>query len=181
MCIVTRKLDSSSTLKFHNFEYGSSDRRRGRIKGIQTLSYTMGKTDIKSKDFIKVWIFDRFFRISSVEIRGRCFCNGHASSCELSDGGDFPQRPVCSCEHNTMGVDCQKCRPNFNRNAWLPADFRYSEANVCEEPKNLGSRSGDIRITEACQCNGHSDRCQAVVDPLLLVILDYCTKLEKAL
>ena len=38
---------------------------------------------------------------------------------------------------------------------------RCNKANECKEPTNLGTRSGDIRIglAEACQCNGHSDRC----------------------
>ena len=74
-----------------------------------------------------------------------------------------------------MGNDCQMCRQNFNFNQWQPADYRYSQvlytliillkrfnkANECKEPTNLGTRSGDIRIglAEACQCNGHSDRC----------------------
>ena len=107
---------------------------------------------------------DLISRISSVEIRGRCFCNGHASSCELSEPGTQPRRPVCQCEHNTMGANCESCRPGFNQNPWAPANYRYDEVNQCEEPKNLGSRSGDIRagVVDSCQCNGHSDRCGAI-------------------
>ena len=63
-----------------------------------------------------------------------------------------------------MGANCESCRPGFNQNPWAPANYRYDEVNQCEEPKNLGSRSGDIRagVVDSCQCNGHSDRCGAI-------------------
>ena len=63
-----------------------------------------------------------------------------------------------------MGANCETCRPSFNLNQWAPANYRYDEVNQCEEPKNLGSRSGDVRagVVDSCQCNGHSDRCGAI-------------------
>ena len=48
---------------------------------------------------------------------------------------------VCSCEHNTEGEDCERCKPLFNNKPWAFATSQ--NANECEE----------------CDCNGKASEC----------------------
>ena len=58
-------------------------------------------------------------------VRGSCSCYGHADSCK-------PETPehakiegmvhgLCECEHNTMGNNCELCKPLYNDLQWAPA------------------------------------------------------------
>ena len=58
-----------------------------------------------------------YYAISNVEIRGQCFCNGHASNCSGSPTEGFE----CDCEHNTAGPDCGECLPFYQDRPWSPA------------------------------------------------------------
>ena len=63
----------------------------------------------------------------------KCECNGHAIKCHFSydvfinsmgvSGG------VCDdCMHNTEGINCEKCKPNFYYDKSLP----FSHPNACK-------------------------------------------------
>ncbi|XP_067340922.1 laminin subunit gamma-3 [Channa argus] len=78
-----------------------------------------------------------FYAISDFSVGGRCKCNGHASECvEGEHGGLF-----CSCQHNTVGTDCQRCHPFYQDRPWARATG--DSANECRK----------------CNCSGRSDEC----------------------
>ena len=70
-----------------------------------------------------------YYAISDFAVGGRCRCNGHASECVKSTGGGV-ERMLCSCEHNTAGDDCHKCKDFFNNRPWQPATV--TDANECQ-------------------------------------------------
>ena len=68
-----------------------------------------------------------FYSIKDISIGGRCFCNGHASTCDTLDSAG---RLQCTCEHNTCGAACDECCPGFVQKRWKPATLESS--NECE-------------------------------------------------
>ncbi|XP_075715525.1 laminin subunit beta-4 [Rhinoderma darwinii] len=89
-----------------------------------------------------------YYAIYEMIVRGNCFCNGHASQCipvETMRGDIFNEPGMvhgkCVCQHNTDGLNCEKCKEFYNDAPWSPAvGF---EDNACRK----------------CNCNGHTDRC----------------------
>ena len=69
-----------------------------------------------------------YYAIIDLTVVGKCHCNGHASICEEnnSTGGNY----VCKCEHNTAGVDCERCKPTHNNKPWGMATS--ANAHACE-------------------------------------------------
>ncbi|VEL24188.1 unnamed protein product [Protopolystoma xenopodis] len=70
---------------------------------------------------------DEYFAFSDIAVGGRCKCNGHSNRCirDVESGGNL----ACACEHNTEGVDCERCRPGYVDRPWARATLR--DANVC--------------------------------------------------
>ena len=64
-----------------------------------------------------------FYAISDISIGGRCKCNGHAEKCIEYEGNNFESRLRCACEHNTAGVDCERCAPFYNDQPWTAATY----------------------------------------------------------
>uniref|UniRef100_H3BA71 Laminin subunit gamma 3 n=1 Tax=Latimeria chalumnae TaxID=7897 RepID=H3BA71_LATCH len=78
-----------------------------------------------------------YYAISDFSVGGRCKCNGHASECVINEVG----RLVCNCQHNTTGVDCEKCWPSYHDRPWARATAQAT--NECLP----------------CNCNGRSEAC----------------------
>uniref|UniRef100_A0A4W5Q2S6 Laminin, gamma 3 n=1 Tax=Hucho hucho TaxID=62062 RepID=A0A4W5Q2S6_9TELE len=78
-----------------------------------------------------------FYAISDFSVGARCKCNGHGSECVLDEQGAL----VCDCQHHTVGVDCQKCRPFYQDRPWARATG--DSANQCMK----------------CNCSGRADAC----------------------
>ncbi|XP_067164993.1 laminin subunit gamma-3 [Apteryx mantelli] len=78
-----------------------------------------------------------YYAISDFSVGGRCKCNGHASRCAPDAAG----RLACVCEHNTAGVDCERCQPFYQDRPW--ARGTAASANECLP----------------CNCSGRSDEC----------------------
>ncbi|XP_054440811.1 laminin subunit gamma-3 [Pteronotus mesoamericanus] len=78
-----------------------------------------------------------YYAVSDFSVGGRCKCNGHASEC----GPDTAGQLVCRCQHNTTGVDCERCLPFFQDRPW--ARGTAEAANECLP----------------CDCSGHSEQC----------------------
>ncbi|XP_041048727.1 laminin subunit gamma-3 [Carcharodon carcharias] len=83
-----------------------------------------------------------YYAISDLSVGGRCKCNGHASKCVTNDQG----RLVCDCQHNTTGVDCERCRPFFHDRPWARGSSQA--ANECL----------------SCNCSGRSEQCSFNMD-----------------
>ncbi|CAJ1070265.1 laminin subunit gamma-3 isoform X1 [Xyrichtys novacula] len=78
-----------------------------------------------------------FYAISDFSVGGRCKCNGHASECVEGEHGGL----VCSCQHHTVGDDCQRCHPFYQDRPWARATG--DSANECLK----------------CNCSGRADEC----------------------
>ncbi|XP_018108129.1 laminin subunit beta-4 isoform X2 [Xenopus laevis] len=89
-----------------------------------------------------------YYAVYEMIVRGNCFCNGHARQCAplQNTQGDVLSHPdkvhgKCVCQHNTDGVNCEKCKEFYNDTPWAPA-VAFKE-NACRK----------------CNCNGHSEKC----------------------
>ncbi|XP_016315955.1 basement membrane-specific heparan sulfate proteoglycan core protein isoform X2 [Sinocyclocheilus anshuiensis] len=66
-----------------------------------------------------------------------CNCNGHASACDLISGH------CLSCQHNTEGPQCDKCKPGYFGH---PSRGRYDDCKPCPCPYTETSR----RFSDTC-------------------------------
>ncbi|KAL3316769.1 Netrin-1, partial [Cichlidogyrus casuarinus] len=91
----------------------------------------------------------RFF-LASINIVGRCKCNGHSNRCvrdiikekDIYGKETVKKGPLrCDCQHNTKGDDCDACSEGFQDQPWGPGT--ESKASECK----------------ACQCNNHGAAC----------------------
>ncbi|CAB3984009.1 Hypothetical predicted protein, partial [Paramuricea clavata] len=80
-----------------------------------------------------------YYAIIDLTVVGKCHCNGHASECKNKTVGETY---ICQCQHNTTGVDCERCLPTHNNKPWGMATS--TNAHACE----------------ACECNGLAETCE---------------------
>ncbi|XP_018418235.1 PREDICTED: netrin-G1 isoform X3 [Nanorana parkeri] len=120
-----------------------------------------------------------FYAISDIKIHGRCKCNLHANSCTFTNN-----RLACDCEHNTTGQDCERCKKNYQGQAWSAGSYLTipkGTANICVSsmPSTVQDKKRKQTITAVfskvahstvpparvsshkrdCYCYGHSSRC----------------------
>ncbi|KAJ1134060.1 hypothetical protein NDU88_000524 [Pleurodeles waltl] len=100
---------------------------------------TFGDDIFKDKKVLQSY----FYAISDLSVGGRCKCNGHARECVTDQLGQL----TCNCQHNTTGLDCERCRPFYQDRPW--ARGTSEAANECQ----------------ACECHGQSEEC--FFDPAL--------------
>ncbi|KAI1890736.1 hypothetical protein AGOR_G00156700 [Albula goreensis] len=87
-----------------------------------------------------------FYALKEMQVLGSCFCHGHANRC-LQDPATnelslTQVSPVCECQHNTAGVNCERCADLYNDLPWRPAE--EGRPNTCKR----------------CECNNHAQRCR---------------------
>ncbi|XP_061640126.1 laminin subunit beta-3-like isoform X2 [Phyllopteryx taeniolatus] len=82
----------------------------------------------------------RFFALKEMKVMGSCMCHGHASHCLLEAVNKVS--PQCDCQHNTAGVNCERCDDLYNDLPWRPAEERAT--HTCKR----------------CECNNHAQRCR---------------------
>ena len=87
-----------------------------------------------------VWPTYTFYMVAELEVRSRCSCNGHATSCHDQAGANG--RAVCACEHGATGPNCEACAPLHNAKPWARG-VSTATPNVCVP----------------CECNAHADSC----------------------
>ena len=81
-----------------------------------------------------------------------CNCHGHSDKCEYSAEaeelklsmdihGNFEGGGVCKdCDHNTHGVNCEKCKPFFYKQEGLD----ISDPNACQRKSVFAFQSFSI-------------------------------------
>ncbi|KAJ7331751.1 hypothetical protein JRQ81_013931, partial [Phrynocephalus forsythii] len=86
-----------------------------------------------------------FYALTEMQVRGSCFCHGHADRCAAhSAGSGEPSAMIhgkCVCQHNTAGPNCERCADFYSDQPWRPAGD--NNRNECHR----------------CNCNGHSTKC----------------------
>ncbi|XP_039538072.1 laminin subunit beta-3 [Pimephales promelas] len=81
----------------------------------------------------------QFYALREMKVMGSCFCHGHTERCRSQTNTQVGG--VCDCQHNTAGVNCERCDDFYNDLPWRPAE------------------SGNTHTCKRCDCNNHSDRC----------------------
>ena len=101
----------------------------------------------------------RFYALSDLAVGGRCKCNGHAARCSVSarDGA-----LSCECRHNTVGTDCERCRPFYYDRPWARATA--SRANECirkffqhADLHRIGTVYPAMSLRGECACSVHAE------------------------
>ncbi|XP_078276381.1 laminin subunit beta-3 isoform X2 [Rhinoraja longicauda] len=103
----------------------------------------------------------------------KCDCNNHSQRCHFdadvhrANGG--VRGGVCdSCQHNTMGNNCERCQPPFRRDPRreiTAADACVAFACDCDAAGSLGDGACDP-VTQRCSCKqnvegARCDRCKS--------------------
>ncbi|GLD65973.1 laminin subunit beta-3 [Lates japonicus] len=89
----------------------------------------------------------RFYALKEMKVMGSCMCHGHANRC-LPETYNNPLsntiqvNPQCDCQHNTAGMNCERCADLYNDLPWRPAE------------------EGNTHTCKRCECNNHAQRCR---------------------
>ncbi|XP_033823066.1 laminin subunit beta-3 [Periophthalmus magnuspinnatus] len=88
----------------------------------------------------------RFFALKEMRVVGRCMCHGHANKC-LPDtyttfSNNIQVHSRCDCQHNTAGLNCERCADLYNDLPWRAAE------------------EGNPHVCKRCECNNHAQRCR---------------------
>lgn len=96
-----------------------------------------------------------WYAVDDLIVGGRCKCNGHASECIKLEGED--NKLTCKCEHNTTGVNCERCLDFFNDSPWMIATM--DDANPCQPCNCNGRAMKCVFDQELYERTGHGGRC----------------------
>eukprot|EP00912_Choanoflagellata_sp_UC4_P001846 UC4_evm2s1187 len=119
-----------------DFAYDDSGTYRGGAKGFAKNK----EEDLEYIDIVNIQVF------------GHCFCNGHASSCNIENG-----KFQCACEHGTTGPSCGKCLATHGAQKW------QRNLNTMFSPDSDLRKinfAHTVSECELCNCNGRGLLCE---------------------
>ncbi|XP_020558993.1 laminin subunit beta-3 isoform X2 [Oryzias latipes] len=82
----------------------------------------------------------QFYALKEMRVIGSCMCHGHANRCVPQDSS-VPVSPQCDCQHNTAGLNCERCADLYNDLPWRAAE------------------DGNTQTCKRCECNNHAQSC----------------------
>ncbi|BES91346.1 LamNT [Nesidiocoris tenuis] len=113
------------------------------LRIVFTKLHTLGDDHLDSRKEIQE---KYYYAISEMNVRGSCWCYGHAEKCLPLDNTindvDEMVHGRCDCSHNTTGPNCKSCKDTHNDIPWKPATGPHT--NACKR----------------CRCNEHALRCR---------------------
>ena len=84
--------------------------------------------------------------ITDLRVMARALCYGHAESTEIVERNRRPYEACSPCQHNTMGDQCNVCKPLYR-----------------DQPFERGTGTA-ANACEMCTCNGHANSCTYSAD-----------------
>lgn len=133
-----------SPLRQYSYVSAPNSRKIEKLSGLTGLRLRM--TELGDVPRLPGRALSRFFALKEMRMMGSCMCHGHASRC-LPDtySNALPDsvqvNPQCDCQHQTAGVNCERCADLYNDLPWRPAE------------------EGNTHTCQRCQCNNHAQRC----------------------
>ncbi|CAB1354088.1 unnamed protein product [Coregonus sp. 'balchen'] len=79
-----------------------------------------------------------FYALREMRVMGTCLCHGHANRCLP----DSTTNQLPSTQHNTAGMNCERCADLYNDLPWRPAE------------------EGNTHTCKRCECNNHAQQCR---------------------
>lgn len=70
----------------------------------------------QTRVFFAILQREQYFAVSEIALRGRCACNGHASSATVPENSCS-----CVCQHGTAGQYCEECAAGSQFSLWRRA------------------------------------------------------------
>lgn len=121
------------------------DQKIEEISGLTGLRVSL--TQLGEVPQIPGRTLSRFFAVKEMRMTGRCMCHGHANKClpatyNYGLSNAIQVNSQCDCQHNTAGINCERCADLFNDLPWRAAE--EDNPHSCKR----------------CECNNHAQRCR---------------------
>ncbi|CAG6021045.1 unnamed protein product [Menidia menidia] len=113
-----------------------------------------------------------YYALYELVVRGSCFCYGHASECAPVEGVAPGEAGMihgsCICNHNTEGLNCERCRDFYDDLPWRPAEAQNPHtcrACNCDPRGIIMTGAACDQISGDCFCKRYvtgryCDQCQ---------------------
>ncbi|XP_056441044.1 laminin subunit beta-3-like isoform X1 [Gadus chalcogrammus] len=129
-----------SPLQQYSFVSAPEAQKIESLSGLTGLRVRL--TDLGEVPRLPGRALSRFYALREMQVMGSCLCHGHANRCLPDNSSSIQVGDRCECQHNTAGVNCERCADLFQDRPWRPAEERHTHA--CQR----------------CECNNHAQSCR---------------------